>query len=432
MSQRAATRSSARLGARSAAAPAAAAASPDRAPAAAKDKKRRQEREKTTRKNDAADAHAPAAPPVVVSAAAPAAGTSQPGADQVAQLLARLTKAEEQRAASEALVKQLMDRLDARDASRSAIIDLSSAAAAPAAPATSAAAAGSTTVASSLSALPTAPRDTYKTTYAGAGGLDLDAWIRRARQNLSFYRGLAALDAVVWLATGLEGAAADWFAEVSNTDAAPKSPDELFAGMRARFQPVNSAEVARRDLDSLTQGKLSVNDYVTRFRQLIAHLPKVDEDTRMHMFRKGLRAAIEDKIDAMDPQPSTLEKVIAVAARLEGRAQASGRGASEGVANIEPGQQLVTLDQISAIVDQAVSRATAAAAPGGARPGYDSRRDRGANKRSESTPMWKRVGLTPEEGQRRMATGLCLWCSKTGHIMRDCSDRAAGKPAKLN
>jgi hypothetical protein len=327
-----------------------------------------------------------------------------------------------------ALLKQLADT--------QALVRQLTAAAAGAAAASSGQAnqsAPSSLAGSTLNRAP-APRDAMKERYAGEGGLKLDAWIRSVTRMLAFYEGMTDKTAVAWLATGLDGAAGDWFDEyVSSFLQPPASPSALFDGLRRRFQPVNSAETARRDLDVLRQAKgTSVNDYTTRFRQLITHLPADSMETRKFQYRRGLLAYIEERISQAEPQPATLDAVIALAARIEGRSASNGRAANDQVAGAEtdrePGGLISSSDQLNALLE----RTAAMAAEAAVNRQYDSRRNRGANKGSKDQPLWKLVGLTKEEGARRRAGNLCMYCSGTGHIYRDCPDRAAKKPARLN
>ena len=280
-----------------------------------------------------------------------------------------------------------------------------------------------------------APRDAPKERYAGEGGLidKLDAWVRSATRMLAFYEGISDKAAVAWLATGLDGAAGDWFdEEVHSTGQAPATPSLLFDGLRRRFQPVNSAETARRDLDVLRQSKgMSVNDYTTRFRQLITHLPSDSAETRMFQYRRGLLSHLEDKIAQAEPQPATLDKLIALAARIEGRAASQGRGSNDQAAGAETDSPPVieSTEQLNALLERTAAMAAEAAVR---QHGYDSRRIRGSNKGSRDQPLWKLVGLTKEEGDRRRAANLCMHCAGTGHVYRDCKERAAKKPARLN
>lgn len=282
-----------------------------------------------------------------------------------------------------------------------------------------------------------APRGANSDKYRGDGGLALDAWVTRQSRQLAFYEGLADGPAVAWLATALEGAAGDWYDEYSRAHGAkPTSPTVMFAGLRKRFQPVDSAETARRDLDALQQGKGDVNAYTTRFRQLLGHLPNMDNETRMWQYRRGLRAALQGKIAEAVPQPTTLEAFIELAARYEGRA---GNHGTEGLAAVDTTDRddapmTFTRVELNALIQNAIAAQTRSAPPGGSLTpeGYDSRRSRGANKGSKLTPLWRLAGLTQEEGNRRRASNLCMWCAAPAHIFRDCPDRAAGKPARLN
>ena len=257
--------------------------------------------------------------------------------------------------------------------------------------------------------------------YEGAGGIELDDWIGATRRTIAFYTGLDGASAVRFLATGLDGAAASFFDELN---APPTDAEALYAALRKRFQPVNSEETARRELDSLRQGQLSVNDYTTRFRQLVARLPADSASTRIFQYCRGLQAAIEDKITQAEPQPTTLDAVISLAARLEGRAGSSRKNGNQ-LSATELEELPVSVAQLNALLEKAVSRGAASA-----KAAYDTRANRGANPRGD--PLWKVVGLTYEEGQKRRSANACMYCAVVGHIYRDCVDRLAKKSAKLN
>ena len=277
------------------------------------------------------------------------------------------------------------------------------------------------------SATPNGPLNEH---YSGEGGLKLDAWIRATSRLLAFYSGITDSTAVAWLATGLTGAAGDWFDEfVTANSQPPGTPTALYDGLRRRFQPVNSAETARRDLDVLRQTKsMSVNDYTTRFRQLITHLPSDSVETRMFQYRRGLLSVIEDKISQAEPQPVTLDAVISLAARIEGRSSASS-GRIDQVAGAESDPSSMgnsAFEQLNALIEKAVARTAEAV-----HRQYDSRRNRGANKSSFEQPLWRQVGLTKEEGNRRRMKNLCMYCAQSSHTHRDCPSRLGGKPANL-
>ncbi len=207
--------------------------------------------------------------------------------------------------------------------------------------------------------------------------------------------------------------------------------DALYAALRKRFQPINSEESTRYELAALKQGpKQSVNDYSTRFLHLISLLPTESEASRVFQFRHGLHSAIDDKIRQTAEQPTTLEKTIALAARLEGRAHAP---AGEQLANVEtppPDTNSLILARLSAM-----EQALAARPAGGAdeRKKWDSRKNRGANKTGSFQAAWMQVpGMTKELADKRYAANQCLHCGSSEHTRRDCKDRTAGKPPRLN
>lgn len=267
--------------------------------------------------------------------------------------------------------------------------------------------------------------------YAGAGGTQLDEWVTSSGRAARFYSGLDEKGRADYIASGLEGAAAAHYDEQTTP---PATPDALYALLRLRFQPVNSEETARRDLDALRQGNLSVNEYTIRFHSIVARLPTDHADTRMYQYRRGLQVHIEDKINQAADQPATLAAVIAFAARLEGRAGTVAQRGQTQASAAELEQAPVTMAQLNAVIEQAYARGAASSAPRDFAPRvpYDSRTNRGANPRSDRTPMWKTVGLTYEKGQERFNKNLCMWCGKAGHTHRDCVDRTSGKAATLN
>ena len=239
---------------------------------------------------------------------------------------------------------------------------------------------------------------------------------------LAFYDTMPDARAVAWLATGLEGAAGDWFDQLATAHATPPSPEALFDGLRRRFEAVNVAETARWSLDALHQEKgTTVNEYTSRFLQLVAHLPKLDTGSRIFQYRRGLNAIIEDRITQAEPQPATLEATIALAARIEGRA-GSRTAAGESLAAASTSTphsgcvpDTTTAGLMSRITElEAIVRAQASHSSGG---------------REESRRQVP--GLSPDEARRRMDAGLCLHCSRSGHIVRWCPDRAQSKPPTL-
>jgi hypothetical protein len=160
----------------------------------------------------------------------------------------------------------------------------------------------------------------------------LDEFIADIEQQVAWYT-LPAGDIVRFAGGFMRGAARDW-----HTTLAPQPADwaSLVLALRARFQPVNSAENARAKLLALSQGKQSVNDYIDAFRRLLVRVPTMSDDDRFHQFRRGLRPAIALQIDMQGI--TTLDAAITRAAQIGGRlenAQAASSGSNSGSAPME-------------------------------------------------------------------------------------------------
>ena len=88
--------------------------------------------------------------------------------------------------------------------------------------------------------------------------------------------------------------------------------DLFVSSIRARFQPVSTAAVARRQLDQLRQGPTqNVNDYVANFRRLLVAIPNMEEGDRMHCFVRGLRSSIANQV--LIQRASNLTQAIEIA-----------------------------------------------------------------------------------------------------------------------
>lgn len=275
-------------------------------------------------------------------------------------------------------------------------------------------------------ALPT-PKGSFDRRYKGDGGAVLDEWISYGTQMLAFYSGLNGTQAAIWLATGLEGAALAWYQNTFKLQP-PASGSSLFEALRKRFQPINSEETTRYELAALKQGpKQSVDEYATRFLHLTSLLPAEGVASRIFQFKLGLHRSIDDKMRQAASLPTTLEDTIALAARIEGRSVSSfHHHDGEQAANMEVDSvSSAILARLSAMEQKLDSSHNSD------RQQYDSRRDRGANKRF--TPAWQQIaGMTKELMEKRRAANQCFYCGSNAHSVRDCADRVNKKPARLN
>ena len=106
--------------------------------------------------------------------------------------------------------------------------------------------------------------------FFSGGANALDDWFSAMEQQILWYGDGLPTDAarLVWIASFLQGAALDWW---KTLPAKPRTVEEFAVALRARFQPVNSAETARAKLLALAQGKGGVQAYVDAFRRLLVH-----------------------------------------------------------------------------------------------------------------------------------------------------------------
>jgi hypothetical protein len=143
----------------------------------------------------------------------------------------------------------------------------------------------------------------------------LDDYSADMQQQFSWYAIVADPDKVRFGVGFLRGAARDWWTNLA-AGAQPATWDELIAALRARFQPVTTAETARAKLHSLSQGKASAHDYISAFRRLLVAVPDMAEADRLFAFTRGLNPAIAMQIRVQGI--ATLEQAIAMATRIGG------------------------------------------------------------------------------------------------------------------
>lgn len=272
----------------------------------------------------------------------------------------------------------------------------------------------------------------------------LDEFIADIEQQVAWYT-LPAGDIVRFAGGFMRGAARDW-----HTTLAPQPADwaSLVLALRARFQPVNSAESARAKLLALSQGKQSVNDYIDAFRRLLVRVPTMSDDDRFHQFRRGLRPAIALQIDMQGI--TTLDAAITRAAQIGGRlenAQAASSGSNSGsvpmeLDNIEglEGDTNAT-NNADAPVTQSQFKLLLAAMQDnrrggrGAGTGSGSGNSGGGNNRhhgGRSYGLPRMPHLTEEQVKEYMAAGKCFGCGAKDHTSRDCPKRKKGADGRVS
>lgn len=152
--------------------------------------------------------------------------------------------------------------------------------------------------------------------YDGASGTKLEDWIQELAKVVRLF-SLNGREAVEFGTARLTGAALQWsLALDASQQAALVDSATLAVALRARFQPLAVAVLAREQLDRLTQGTRGVNDYIADFQRLRAQLPDMGEADALHAFGRGLRADLLQKL--REHNVATVQAAIELAARIGG------------------------------------------------------------------------------------------------------------------
>jgi hypothetical protein len=272
----------------------------------------------------------------------------------------------------------------------------------------------------------------------------LDGWLREMRQQCAYYQIAGDAEKIRFCSAQLRDAALDWW---DSLDAAAKAAHsaslaEFEKALRARFQPVNNARLARRQLDELQQGaRQSVHDYISAFRRLLTPLTDMSEADRVHAFARGLRRELQARL--IEHDPSTLDAAISLAARLGSLSQfAAGSHSSGGAArgdamdlsNVEfhgiegleestagedeseavGASDVVRRSELNALLQQQHKQLLAALQQQRGSQKGKPRRGGGSNK----VP-----GFTPEQVRERYAKGQCFACGESGHFKANCPSK---------
>ena len=256
----------------------------------------------------------------------------------------------------------------------------------------------------------------------------LDEWTAALRQQFAFYGLTADADQIRLAAAHLRGPALDW-SEHPGAAGAPATWAEFDAGLRARFQPVTTADAARARIFALEQGKHSVNDYVASFRRLAVALPTTDAETLMFQFRRGLHPSL--RMHLLQAQPATLDAAIALAVRM-----GSAHGAAPPGGAMDLSAMRAELDGYDAEAhdgsreEAPISRAefaTLLAAIQQSRSNGSGSNGRGAQGASGGyhgpRGLPRIAGFSEEKVKRYMEANLCFGCESTEHRSRACPRR---------
>ena len=282
--------------------------------------------------------------------------------------------------------------------------------------------------------------------YDGAAGAKLDEWLQELALASYLYE-LNAREALKFAVSRLRGAALQWWLALNaDARAAMGDADALGRALRARFQPVTTARVAREQLLALQQGGRHVNDYIADFQRLHTLLPSMAEEDALHLFERGLRRELAEKLRVQGV--SSLQDAIAMAARVGGLLQAPaaphGRAAAANQMDVDDGDRASLDDRITRAVLNAMQtqRAQGATSSSGlgaktqTHRGYanerggrsDGRGGRGGRIGSRGDFRGTVPGVPAEVAQQRWEAGQCLRCGSTEHRSRGCPNATSAAP----
>jgi hypothetical protein len=264
--------------------------------------------------------------------------------------------------------------------------------------------------------------------YDGASGAKLDAWLDELALAIDLFE-LNAREAVKFASSRLRGAALQWWLALGAPGkAAVSDPEALAKGLRARFQPITTAKLAREQLRGLRQGARPVNDYIAEFQRLHALLPDMSEADALFAFESGLSPALAEKLRVQGVE--TVAAAIMLAARVGGLHQHSASHAAAGANQMEIDDGAGALEErvarsvLNALSAQGIGAKMQTqrgydnerAARGGGRGGRGGRF--GAGARSGAGPVIP--GVPPEVVEQRRAAGQCFRCGSGEHQGRQC------------
>lgn len=220
---------------------------------------------------------------------------------------------------------------------------------------------------------------------------------------------------------------------------------QFSAVLRKRYQPVDTQQWARQQLQSLTARKsLQVTSYTDRFLEIVSLLPAMDEGDRVFTYRLGLPSAARDALATKEF--STLEEITHKALVWEAARGPQNNPSPVGSSSSSRGPLLQTQlnsvdsfdgeceERLSSSPDDASAailahlsrmdaRITQLASNAGPRKG-DSQQRKGGNQRGPSRHQGRTPGLSDELAQARIKAQLCIHCGQKGHMKRDCSNAA--------
>lgn len=207
----------------------------------------------------------------------------------------------------------------------------------------------------------------------------------------------------------LSDKAAAWSLAISRGNSPVCHSNQQFISemLRVFDHPLQGKEAGSRLL-SLRQGTNSASNYAIDFR-ILAAKSGWDKLALQGIFRRGLSEELKDELAARD-DTSSLEELISLTVRLDNRLRERRRERT-----VRGGPQRGAVSSWNPSDAPPPHRESFTTSPAAATSS--------STAVSEEPMLLGRTRLTPEERQRRLRQGLCLYCGQTGHIRSDCQIR---------
>jgi hypothetical protein len=269
------------------------------------------------------------------------------------------------------------------------------------------------------------------------GSVALDPWLATMQQYADFY-GLSAEDTRISYAVAhLKDAALQWWQSLA-TATRPTTWEMLTRQLRARFQPVTSAEMARAKLRGLTQGRGSVQAYVATFNALLTFVPTMAVEDRVFAFVQGLNEKVQAHVDEI--AHTSLDSAIERAMRFGSRLARTGTPGGATHAPMELDALGIEVPAYDTGDDEPTASPSTSAAPitraelqtllatmlDSRRVGDGSR----SKNRHHAPPRARGIPviphLSPEQVKAHMDAGKCFGCGSSEHRARQCPRRSVG------
>eukprot|EP00064_Thunnus_orientalis_P019626 superscaffoldBa00004989_g19750 len=171
------------------------------------------------------------------------------------------------------------------------------------------------------------------------------------------------------------------------------------------FQQTAPGREAARALVKLRQGKKRVSDYAIEFRTIAAE-SDWNQPALFDVFLDGLSDTIKDQLPPLD-LPAELDLLIALAIKIDKCLYERERGRTRPCGS-PPLQRRQQAGSSSFSPWRRTADSTTASPP-----------------TTEEPMQLGRTHLTPEESQRRVSEGHCIYCGQLGHFIAFCLLKAA-------